>query len=238
MDGARHHYKQLALHLHPDKGGSATHFVHLNVLYDLLQSADKRTAAAQAEMLAARGSAQQAFAEAANARNDLNANINTFNARVAAQTLAVQAQWARWHHEQLAAAGAEAARRHASELDSARHRILFVERQLRRSQAGEKNCTKELEQLKRAKRKRDDAAKHEDDPLSEYFAESTLEREAKRCKEWEATLSVERRSQRNLASEWRAGALYIFPPASCHHPPIKKTADHRQTALNKNGLQN
>ena len=79
---AKHHYKQLALLLHPDKGGSATNFVHLNVLYDLLQTADKKTAAAQA-------SAQRAFTETANARNDLNANIHTFNARLAAQTLAV-----------------------------------------------------------------------------------------------------------------------------------------------------
>ncbi len=162
MDGAKHHYKKLALRLHPDKGGgSATDFVHLNVLYDLLQTADKKTAAAQAETLTARRSAQHAFTETANARND-------FNARLIAQTSAVQAQWARWHHEQLAAAGAEAARRHSSELESARHRIQNMEKQLRRSQAGEEKHAKELEEIKSAKRKRSDT--ENEDPLRDYFA--------------------------------------------------------------------
>ena len=88
-----------------------------------------------------------------------------------------------------------------------------MEKQLRRSQAGEENCTKELQELKRAKRKRDDAVI--EDPLAEYFAASSLERETKRFKEWEDKLEAEKRSQRNLASEWRAGEFYRNPP-----PPI------------------
>ena len=207
MDGAKHHYKKLALRLHPDKGGgSATDFVHLNVLYDLLQTADKKTAAAQA-------SAQRAFTETANARNDLNANINTFNARLTAQTSAVQAQWARWHHEQLAAAGAEATRRHSSELESARHRIQHLEKQLRRSQAGEEKCAKELEELKSAKRKRVDAVN--EDPLRDYFAESSF-------KEWGAKLSVERQAQRRMANEWRAGAPPLDEQIIIPTPPTLK----------------
>ena len=192
---AKHHYKQLALLLHPDKGGSATGFVHLNGLWDLLQTADKKTAAAQAETLAARRSAQHAF-------TDLNANVNTFNARLAAQTSAVQAQWARWHNEQLAAAGAEAARRHSSELDSARYRIQHLEKQL-----------KELEELKSAKRKRVDAVN--EDPLRDYFAESSF-------KEWGAKLSVERQAQRRMANEWRAGAPPLDEQIIIPTPPTLK----------------
>ena len=188
---AKHHYKQLALLLHPDKGGSATGFVHLNGLWDMLQTADKKTAAAQAETLAARRSAQHAF-------TDLNANVNTFNARLAAQTSAVQAQWARWHNEQLAAAGAEAARRHSSELESARHRIQQL---------------KELEELKSAKRKRVDAVN--EDPLRDYFAESSF-------KEWGAKLSVERQAQRRMAKEWRAGAPPLDEQIIIPTPPTLK----------------
>ncbi len=215
MDGAKHHYKKLALRLHPDKGGgSATDFVHLNVLYDLLQTADKKTAAAQA-------SAQRAFTETANARNDLNANIHTFNARLAAQTLAVQAQWARWHHEKIAVAATDAAGRHSSELASAQHRIKQVEKQLHRSQANEEKYAKEVEKMS-AKRKRFDAVDEE----GQYFApnDPSLERETKRLKEWESKLAAERRSQRGFANKWRTGTrnniyyiILLFP----HH---QKTA--------------
>ena len=208
MDDAKQKYRQLALLLHPDKGGSEEQFVNLTALYDLLQDADKTANAAHTETLAARRSAQHAQVETARARHELNSNIHTLNARLAANTIAVQSQYARWHHEQLAVALAQAAGKHASELAGAKLRI----QQLEQQHTIQEKYVEEAAKM-RSKRKRFDDS---DDPLGKFFAATvdgpSVDTERERLREWEAKLAEEKRSQHALVNEWRAGASVMDHP--------------------------
>ena len=159
-------------------------------LCDLLKSFDKRATAASAETIEARRAAQNAYSETARAKAELSAHIHAFNGRL----VAAQSAYARWHHEQMAAAAAHTAAKHAAEMKA-------KDKQTQQLQGQVSKLTERCEKEAAKSKKR----KCDDDPLGEFFAD--VEAGRKNLKD---RLAVESEKQRRVAKDWKEGGRPTF----------------------------
>ena len=171
-------YQQLALVLHPDKGGSAADFARLHALYGNYLTAELKATKASNEAL-------QAQAESSRHQREKDVMTENFRGQLQAANIA----WQHWCNNRTAQEVALEKKRSWSVIEEGRRHNTSLRRELH-------TCRSELEEA-RVKRARREQEEMQDDPLACFFDESERDR-------WKS----EKAAHQKMVNEWRTGGCF------------------------------